>query len=57
MLYFLEWLVHKYYLTLDDAFKLTVDKLFVPQKSDTRYPLMNYRDDENLWECMGLLVN
>ncbi|CAD8103057.1 unnamed protein product [Paramecium sonneborni] len=35
---------------IDDAFKLTIDRQFHQQKSLSKYPFLNYSNDENLWE-------
>lgn len=39
---------------LDDAFRLTVDKVFTPDvEFHGRFPVTGYKDDENLWELLG----
>ena len=43
---------------IDDAFKLTLDQLFpIAAGRDNKFPLMDYSDDENLWEFLGPLSN
>ncbi len=40
---------------LDDAFKLTIDKLFNNKLNDNveTFSVPNYKDDENMWELLG----
>jgi len=38
---------------IDDALKLTVDKLFPSRKPGQKaYPVEGYSDDENLWDLL-----
>jgi hypothetical protein len=39
---------------LDDAFKLTLDKIFPPSKEDSRsrYPVPYHDSTDNLWELL-----
>jgi hypothetical protein len=34
---------------IDDAFKLTIDKVFGSKENFMRYPVQGYGDRENLW--------
>lgn len=40
---------------LDDAFKLTIDKIFNNKLCENvePFPVQNYKDDENMWEGLG----
>lgn len=36
---------------LDDAFKLTIDKVYTPNiEFNGVYPVDGYKDDENMWQ-------
>ncbi len=40
---------------LDDAFKLTIDKIFNNKLCENiqNFSVPNYKDDENMWELLG----
>ncbi|CAD8093905.1 unnamed protein product [Paramecium primaurelia] len=40
---------------VNDAFRITIDLVFPQTEPNCNYPLMNYKDDENLWDSMGYL--
>ena len=44
---------------VDDAFKLTIDEMFMPikkfQTEPTQFHVDKYSDTENMWEMMGNL--
>ena len=37
---------------LDDAFALTIDKMFPPVKNNYLYPMKHESNDDNLWELI-----
>ena len=48
---------------IDDAFKITIDKVFIINKqnldkmSENPYKVSGYDDEENMWELLGNIIN
>ena len=48
---------------IDDAFKLTIDRVFILNKAnldkmkENPYKVIGYNDEENMWELLGNIID
>jgi hypothetical protein len=41
---------------INDAFRLTLDKIMEKKAEEKAYPVEGYKDGENMWERLGQLM-